>query len=287
MPDHTEVGLKIRNVAIATDFGPWSNRAMQHALEVAHRFRAVLHILHTVRRSEFALAPDMISQLDKLAERDCKDLIELLHAAHSLDGIEHRSWNLEGECSEVFGEFVRDQNIDLLVIGTRGRSGIAKLLLGSIAEEISRCVPCPVLTVGPWSREPTRPLEVRRVLFASDLSTRSCAAIPYVLTAAKMSGAKIDVLQLSLSPNSKYELFFEDFSHEMEREGGDKQDLGVQYHLQSGAPPAAVLNLARQSKTDLIVFDVDNHSHRFSSAHPSHVYEVVRKSMCPVLCIRS
>jgi hypothetical protein len=67
MPDHAEVGLKIRNIATATVLAPWSNRAMQHTLVVAHRFGVVLHFLQTLRRSEFAFAPDMISQLDKLA----------------------------------------------------------------------------------------------------------------------------------------------------------------------------------------------------------------------------
>ncbi len=48
-------GLAIRNIAVATDFSPWSDRAMQHALVIARWYGAVLHIVHTIRRSEFSL----------------------------------------------------------------------------------------------------------------------------------------------------------------------------------------------------------------------------------------
>ena len=136
MPDISDFSPAIRNIAIATDFSPWSDRAMQHALLVARRFGAVLHVLHTVRRSEFAFVPDLMVQLDELAERDCENLMGLLHAAHCLDGIEHHCWNPEGEISEVFWDFVRDHNIDLLVLGTHGRTGLGKLIMGSVAEEL-------------------------------------------------------------------------------------------------------------------------------------------------------
>src|SRR3974390_878694 len=112
MPDLSDSSLAIRNIAIATDFSPWSDRAMQHALLVARRFGAVLHVLHTVRRSEFAFVPALMVQLDELAARDCEDLMRRLHAAHSLDEIKYRLWNLYGEVS-TFGDFVKEQQIDL------------------------------------------------------------------------------------------------------------------------------------------------------------------------------
>ena len=55
LPQH---GVVIRNIAIATDFSPWSDRATQHALVVARWYGAALHFLHAVRRSEFSFVPD-------------------------------------------------------------------------------------------------------------------------------------------------------------------------------------------------------------------------------------
>lgn len=284
MPDLSDSSLAIRNIAIATDFSPWSDRAMQHALLVARRMGAALHILHTVRRSEFAFVPDLMVQLDELAERDCENLMGRLHAAHSLEGIECHCWNLYGECSDVFADFVRDQKIDLLVLGTRGRSGISKLLLGSVAEEISRCVVCPVLAIGPSSRGATSQLELKRVLFATDLSKQSYSAIPYVLTAANQWGAALDVLQLCLSGDSKRQHGMEEFNRMIDMWAGGKQDFPVRYHIQPGAPSATVLNFARQNKEDLIVL---SHSSALNGPSLSHAYEIVRQSTCPVLGIRS
>jgi nucleotide-binding universal stress UspA family protein len=278
----SDSSLVVRNIAIATDFSPWSNRAMQHALVVAHRFGAILHFVHTVRRSEFAFVPDLMAPLDEVAERDCENLMAILHAAHSLDGIEHRCWNLCGECSAMFGDFVRDQKIDLMVVGTRGRSGILKFLLGSIAEEISHCVPCPVLEVGPGSRDATVQLEVKKVLFATDLSAESAAAIPYVLTAAKTWGSEIDVLQLGVSLSSKRQHLTEEFIHKMQVSAGIQQHFSLRYHIESGAPSATVLKFARQNKDDLIVLGHEHHGSPISEA-----YEIVRQSTCPVLRIRS
>ena len=161
-------GIVIKNIAIATDFSPSSDRAMQHALVIARWYGAVLHILHAVRRSEFSFVPDLMVQLDELAERDCDDLMGRLHAAHNLENVQPRLWNLHGEVS-TFGDFVRDQKIDLLVLGTRGRPGISKLFVGSVADEIFHWVSCPVLTVGPWSRGAACQLVLKNVLFATDL----------------------------------------------------------------------------------------------------------------------
>lgn len=279
--------LNIRNVAVATDFSPGLDRATQHALVVAHRFGATLHFLHAVRRSEFALVPDMMVQLDELAQRDCEYMIDRLDSAHSLDDIEHHCWNLDGEFSATFGDFVRDQNIDLLVMGTRGRSGLSKLLLGSIAEQIFHCVFCPVFTVGPWSRDANKQLVLKRVLFATDLSAESYAAIPYVLTAAKTWHAEIDVLHVCSSATSDCRHSMEVFTRKMDCLAKAEQDLSVRYHVLPGRPSTIVLDFARQNEEDLIVLGLENHRSLYSGHSLSHAHEVVRRATCPVLSVRS
>ena len=232
MSELAQEKLVIRNIAIATDFSPWSDRATQHALVVAHRFGAVLHFLHAVRRSEFSLVPGMMVQLDEVAERDCDQMIARLNGGHCLDNIEFHCWQLDGEVSEGFGDFVREHNIDLLIVGTRGRSGISKLLLGSVTEEIFHCVCCPVLTIGPWSRPAARHLKLNRVLFATDLSAESIFAIPYLLIAAKTWQADIDVLHVCSPVTSKRQGSMESFSRKMDSLTGYLRPLS---HTAGGA----------------------------------------------------
>lgn len=286
MPEEPNDGLSLRAIAIATDFSPWSDRAMQHALLIARWFGATLHIVHTVRRSEFSFVPDLMVHLDELAERDCKDLMGQLHAAHSLDNVKHRFWNLVGEVSTI-GDFVRDQEIDLLVLGTRGRNGISKLVLGSVAEQIFHCVSCPVLTIGPWSRDAASKLALKNVLFATDLSPQSTAALPYVLVAAQAWRAAVDILHVCSSDRSDSVLQMEAYRRRLDALISAEPQLSIRCHVVTGEPSPAVLDFAGQNSEDLIVLGLDNHRSLYGAPPLSHAYEIVRRSRCPVLSVRS
>jgi nucleotide-binding universal stress UspA family protein len=279
-------GLAIRNIAVATDFSLWSDRAMQHALVIARWYGAVLHIVHTIRRSEFSLVPDLMVRLDELAERDCEDLMGRLRAGHTLDNIAHRIWNLDGEVA-AFGDFVRDQNIDLLVLGTRGRSGLSRLLFGSVAEEIFHCVSCPVLTVGPSSRGAASRLPLKNVLFATDLSPQSTAALPYVVAAAKPWRATVDVLHVCSPDHADGDFRMQTYRRNVVTLVPSEPWLSIRYHVAPGEPSSCVLDFARQNKEDLIVLGLDNHRSLYEGPPLSHAYEIVRQARCPVLSVRS
>jgi nucleotide-binding universal stress UspA family protein len=280
-------GPAIRNIAVATDFCPWSERALQHALVLARHFGAVLHILHVVRRAEFSFVPDFMVPLDELAERDFDYLIGRLNAAHSLADIEHHRWNIDGEISGVLESFVRDHKIDLMILGTRGRTGISKFLLGSIAQEIFHFVSCPVLTVGPWSRGATRQLQLNKVLFATDLSPESAAVLPYVLMPATIWHAEIDVLHVCFSENCQCQRRMEDLRRRMEFLPSGKEPLVVRCHVVPGPPSPTVLNFAAQQRGDLIVLGLDHDRSLYGGPSDSHAYEIVRQARCPVLSVSS
>ena len=279
--------VPVRNVAIATDFSSWSDRATRHALLVARRFGAVIHFLHAVRRSEFALVPDLMVELDVLAQRDCDEMIARLRAVHELDSIEARYWSADGEISEVFGDLIREHCIDLLILGTRGRSGISRFFSGSIAQQISQYVPCPILTVGPQTRGAGREILLNRMLFFTDLSEESRAAIPYVLTAAEAWNAEIDVLTTSSSENSDCLRSIKEFGHAIENLAKPEAHSSIHYHLIPGKPSDAVLDFARQNKEDLIVLGLDRRRSLHGGAHLGDAYEIVSQANCPVLSVRS
>ena len=229
----------------------------------------------------------MMVELDALAQRDSDDLIARLQAVHELDSIGIRCWNVEGEISEVFGDFIHDHCIDLLVLGTRGRSGISRFLSGSIAQEISQYVSCPILTVGPWSRGASRQLLLNRVLFATDLSKASRAAIPYVLAAARTWNAEIDVLHVCSSGNSDCRHLMEEFGRAIEDIAKPEVCSSIHYHLIPGKPSRAVLDFARQNREDLIVLGLDRHRSLYGGSSLSHAYEIVCQATCPVLSVCS
>lgn len=287
MTDDLHSGPVIRTIAVTTDFCPWSDRALQHALVLARHFGAVLHILHVVRRAEFSFVPEFMVKLDELAERDFDDLIGRLNASHSLANIEHHCWNIDGEISGVIEDFVRDHGIDLMILGTRGRTGISKFLLGSIAQEMFHFVSCPVLTIGPWSLGAARQIELNKVLFATDLSPETAAAIPYVLMPAMTWNAEIDVLHVCSSANCQCQSRMRELRCRMEDLANGEAPLVVRYHVLLGPPSPTVLNFAMQEKEDLIVLGLENHRSLYGGPFFSHAYEIVRQARCPVLSVSS
>lgn len=277
----------VRNLAIATDFSPLSDRATRHALLVARQFGAVVHFLHAVRRSEFSLVPDLMIELDDLAKRDCDELIARLKSTEELNSIETACWNVDGEISDIFGDLITEHRIDLLVLGTRGRSGISRFFSGSMAQQISHCVSCPILTVGPRSRGAGRELVLKKVLFATDLSKESRAAIPYVLTAARTWNAEIDVLHVCSPGNSDCPRLLKEIGHAIEDIAKREEYPLIHYHLIPGKPSDAVLDFARQNSEDLIVLGLAHHRSLYCGPSLSHAYEIVCQATCPVLSVCS
>jgi nucleotide-binding universal stress UspA family protein len=134
----------IQNVLIALDFSEVSDAALAYARELARRFSARLHALH-VMENDF-LRPTAIDprELDAAAWRQLNDRLtdEDRRALHALPVI-RRS---DSPANEIV-EYANRQHVDLIVMGTHGRRGIAHLLVGSVAEQVVRSAPCPVVTV--------------------------------------------------------------------------------------------------------------------------------------------
>jgi nucleotide-binding universal stress UspA family protein len=287
IPAKEQNDVAIKNVAVATDFSRYSERAVQHAVAVARHFGATLHLLHIVRPSEFAFVPDVVLQIEEASNRECKELSARIHNGHQLSGLDCRRWVERGEVFDVVGRFVKDQSIDLLVIGTRGRSGVARLVLGSVAQAIFHCVRCPVLTVGPQAPGTTMNLQLERILFATDLSRQSLEAIPYVRTAMRAWHTKLDVLHVCTDAHSGHA----ELLNAVQKRIGEVYD-GIEpgstkCNLTIGEPAKSVLDFAARNKENLIVLGLKAHRSLYSSPFWSDAYTIVRNATCPVLSIRS
>lgn len=287
MIDKASHQVPIRNIAVATDFGPWSDQAARHALIVARQFGAVVHFLHVVRRSEFALVPDLMIELSELTQRDCDDFISRLRDLKDLDGLDTCCWNLDGEISDALEPVISGKKIDLLVLGTRGRTGVSKFLFGSMAEQICRSISCPVLTVGPLCRRPSKALIVSRMLCVTDLSERSRAAIPYVLTAARAWNAEIDLLQFDPHERSGLLASIEDFGGAFKSDGKGEQAISIRNQAAGGKLSASVLDIATRNRDDLIVLGLARDRSLYGSESSSDAYEIICAATCPVLSVSS
>jgi nucleotide-binding universal stress UspA family protein len=141
--------IKLERILIPTDFSEHSRQASKYACELAKRFIAELHLLHVVQPLVLPESGGLLPQ-DEVdwEEGRKKDLEELKEP-----GFEHATRVIRTvQTGTPFVEIVRyarDNDIDLIVMGTHGRTGLMHALIGSVAERVVRKSPCPVLTVRP------------------------------------------------------------------------------------------------------------------------------------------
>jgi nucleotide-binding universal stress UspA family protein len=147
------VAIEIKRILLPTDFSDYSAAAVKYACEFATKFDAELHVLHALELHlsstpgfEMGLAlPTYIHESRTAAEKAMAGVTDPQWAA----GRKIVKALIEGSPKVEIVRYARQQNIDLIVLATHGRTGLAHVIIGSVAESVVRTAPCPVLTVRP------------------------------------------------------------------------------------------------------------------------------------------
>lgn len=187
--------LRPRSILIASDFSEVSQKALRHSLSLARFYGSKLCLAHVVSSLGLTIAgPGAIAACEESVSREAADLGDWLARRRALSGIRYRFVVRHGALWPELREIIRQENADLLVVGTHGRRGIGKLFFGSVAEEIFRQADCPVLIFGPHSRQQPwigTPSRQRTFLFATDFGRASLHGLPQAIAVANHFGAKL------------------------------------------------------------------------------------------------
>jgi nucleotide-binding universal stress UspA family protein len=186
--------IKLQNILFATDFSPLAESALPHAVDLAHRYGAKLYTVNVLPHMPFVEAPKPDPEEVELTAK--QRLTDWMRSASS-KGVAHEELIVQGEVPEVIAKLVRKHAIDLIVIGTGGRKGLGKLLLGSVAEEVFRNAECPVLTLGPHVTRWDIDGNLRHILFATDFGPESVHALPYAISLAEENRARLTLLHVA------------------------------------------------------------------------------------------
>jgi nucleotide-binding universal stress UspA family protein len=144
--------IELKKICVPTDFSEHSEYALRYAVTLASQFSAELHLLHivqdivpTVPEPGLAILPtdEIMRSLEKGAEEGLNNFVpkEWAEQLNIVRVIRH------GVPFHEICQYAKQSTIDLLVLATHGRSGLAHFLLGSVAERVVRSAPCPVLTI--------------------------------------------------------------------------------------------------------------------------------------------
>ena len=291
----TDVNLRLslRNLLFTTDFSEASEAALPYVMALAQWYGAKVFVLHAVpAEAPLPMPMESLPLTLNASWQQAKKHMEAFLETNPLDAVPHRAVLEQGEFWDVISRTIRTRSIDMIVLGTHGRTGLKKLVLGSMAEQIFRRASCPVLTIGP--RAGGRPATVdnwKEILFATDFSAASLHALNYALSLAEENEADLTLLHMvPLVPLQQQ----------------DQLRAALEKRLQSLVPADAlawckphyevrfdfavdgILDAAKHMHADVIVMGV--HTPRAPRA-ASHLpwataNEVVCNAPCPVLTVR-
>lgn len=142
--------LRVKRILAATDFSAYSKEALDYAVYLAKPFAAEVFLLHVFQNPYLSASVQMIALVEQARAEDSKRL-QALAADVRNRGIKVSPIFKEGVRYEQILRAAAEVKADIIVLGTHGRSGLAHVMLGSVAERVVRMASCPVLTVRPRS----------------------------------------------------------------------------------------------------------------------------------------
>jgi len=307
LEEKVNTAVSLKNILFATDFSKVSEAALPFVAAMSLRYGGMVHVAHVLPEVNLvrpsAIDPVTIGSIYEDAHSGTQEKMQQLSLR--LEGFPHHTYIRHGKVSEVLSDIIQEQKIDLLVAGTHGRTGVGKLVMGSVAEEIFRTATCPVLTVGPKvaSLTKTRPcrsngdikpvsVEFRHILYATDFTSQSMAAASYAFSLAHEFRSRLILLHV----------IGEYGEHLHERpgpidaalrklEGLGPKDVDLRWAPESmvefGSPADRILQIATERGADLIVLGA-RPEHIGASTHLpwATAHKVVAGASCPVLTVR-
>jgi len=282
-------------ILFVTDFSSYSEVAIPFAAHLAELYHAntvfAAHIISEPEGTGAVASAEELKEEREAAEAEMRNFV----AANPFGKIAVEPHVGQGSIAEVVGTLIEEKKIDLVVVGTHARSGLRKLLLGSIAQRIFNTADCPMLTISPrarraWSAEE----KLARILYATSFSEHSLRALPYALSLAKAANAELLLLNVpeAAAAEPLRDVVLREWHQRLnaliprEAQAWCKSDSAVI----PGDPADVILRVAEEQNAGLIVMG----AHRVEegpfygiNVPLSTPYRVVAHAHCPVLRVRS
>jgi len=286
-PQNLQVASQVRfkNILFATDLDTPSAPAQAYALLLARMFGSHLVVVHAETgpslspRYEQALMPrggrceaSAIAELDEFFRTSKLPFTLIVEP---------------GELPELLDRVANEREIDLIILGTRGRKGLSHVLLGSTAENVSRSSSCPVITVGPQARAGFEN-SIKTILYATDFSDESRAALPYAVALAQEFNSRLVVTNVAPERLAHDRVHVEGYLKNRLKGLAPQSQYrwcAIEHIVNFGDPARQILKTAQEEAADLIVLGLHT-SVQFTSHFPERLaYSIVCDAPCPVMSL--
>jgi len=292
----------IHRILCPIDFSEASKHALDHAVLIAGWYRARITAIH-VRHPPFLVEPPILfAAFDSALPATIEDVESRLHnwlAPVRAAGITCDVMAVDGSdpASHIVHIAGRIQS-DVIVLGTHGRSGFQRLLLGSVTEKVVRTARCPVVTVPPPSVA-TSTLPFKRIVCAIDFSEPSIESLRFAASLAGESSASLTLLHVIEFPPETDPMATLPFDmggyRAAVQEDASRRLADLLSDVQTTSPPVTkiaygkpyeqILSVAAELDTDLLVLGVHGRSAFNVMIFGSTTNQVIRRATCPVLTL--
>lgn len=281
--------ISLKNMLLATDLSPSSAMALRYAQALGREHGAQVHTLHVSGPDDYQLlCPEAFATTFNRTQEAFPCDSEVLRGL--LQGLPCEVPRRGNKVWEVIADVVVRNEIDLLILGTHGRTGLQKLLFGSVAEEVFRNVSCPVLTVGSDVGDPgPGRLEIDAVLLATDFNPHS-AAPAYALSLCEQFSAELNVLHVAGKDELSGGMPWRQVRDQITAVAPRVMDLGRKpvFLVEYGEPATKILLVAEELGADLIVLGAHHPRDLRAASHLpwATAARVISRAKCPVLTVR-
>jgi len=283
------VEVSLKNILVATDFSSASFAALRRVVPIARQFNSVVHIVHVLHLREIPPTDEAIRQQARMhAQRE----LEVLATVSGT--VPHRTWLREvreGEVWEAVEDLVRAEHIDLVAVGSRGKSETDKFFLGSVTEEIIRTAKCPVLTIGPHMST-TCGEPPAQLLYITNFREESHHGLQYAIRLATQYRSRLLLLHVveqdetERSDQEWVRTYRRTLQGLLPKFAGDfLVDPVLRVEVAKNST-ARILQVADEVLADLIVMDV-RPEEPWQTHLRDKVSEIISCASCPVLTVRT
>lgn len=279
--------VTFEHILVPTDFSEVSERALDFAKSLAKQGNSELLLVHVNPPVNLITPPEAAwidtSEIESMREEQ----LEQNSAALRSEGYRARALSLTGELNDELLQAIKENNVDLIVLGTHGRKGLDRFLVGSDAEALFRHVHCPVLSIGPAVADlKGKSWSLREVMCATTLKPRSAELVAYAHKLAAQHGAELVIVHVKNNASEEETdwVSFEEAFHYYAA-GGLGKGTWLRDRLASTAPGVTIVDLARQRGSDLIVLGARPASSIATHLPPGTAAKVLLEAPCPVLTL--
>jgi len=293
--------MQLKSILCPIDFSDFSAAAYQHALSLAEYYKARIVALHVVELWKYPFADYAAQEADyakfsKMLNEGGEMQLHRFTNQYSPGGLQPELVVHQGNAPNCILSFAQEQNMEGIVMGTHGRRGFDRLVLGSTTDRVIRKAVCPVLVVsnavqkalddGPDTRH-----RLGRILYCTDFSNNSEQARGYAISLAGEYSAELALLHVAERTHdvAKVEGIVAAHTQELDKlvAEAERKHLNVRTAVRFGKPYEEIVRYATEVQASLIIMTARGGDAVDRAVFGSTTYRVIQLGPCPVLAIHT